>query len=1289
MPGAIRSGFAYQDLIAMREIIVMLKSPREIQFVELEAEESGSLDDVVVHYYDGRRRYLQVKFAVNAADLWTWSSLTATPSRAGPRARSLLTKWLDSVVGLPRSDLLTQAEVITNRGADEAILRALDENGTLRVDLIPAPIRRQLVARHGTECLAKAASHLTFRLRQNDIAELRNAVERGFAEVADPLSFGAFADEVRAWGEQQHYRRGSKLIDIDEARRAAGFYRAIKLPEAFAVPDDFVVPSQDCDRDLVALLRGAAPALLLLLGDAGAGKSTYVSDLYRRLRADQRAVVRHHFWLSADDATRDRFSARVVASSLMTQLAKDCAELLGELSVQSPNPDRLGEWLDGAAMNASSHRTSLIVIVDGLDHVLGTTAEPQLDELMRILVAPRDGLKVLLASQPRTFGASLTDRSPVIIRLPRFERRAIAELLRKNGDRIVLPKVTEWRSDFDDVVDAIAQRTGGLPLHLSRALRLLETIGHEIEVRDVQELPKALAESAGRYYARVWPRLSEDQRLVLHLIAAHNLPWQRADIIVCLSELGVSASSANAAIESVYHLLEKSTGNVLTLHSSLIQFVRDRPDHVELQEILDRAVVSFLRSSRAPENWRWMYLPILTLRTGCFEDVVASLDRDWFATAIAMGRMQRDVSRIVQEALYAAITKRDLVAFVRLAIYHKLYATVRSELIDAIVVAEIVDRPRDQARRVRPSDLSASALRDVVIGVAHRGDPDRAAPFMTELRRRLDDDSTRESESGHSYHLILSYMSAAGALGVDFPVAATWISNEGADGGEMAAAYVGMAARFGHIEALREVLRATQGRVRRAASRSIGLAVLCSRTRLDRESEALVDPSAGTIRLLLDRIGRPIPAVWPLPILKEPRNAFDTHGRLLWLEIFHHILADALIRRNDVCDAVRRSEIAGHPSISRAVQDVTDALAGVAEGEVTTCSALMARTASVLHGRRMSNAWHPRFDALRTAQSYLNLQDAYAQIILDCMRMGYIEGPATARELQILIELGPDVSSLADSLVELEPASQKWIADDVPHCWVVGNSGAAWPKQARLRRYLDAFLLARYLGQDKVAALAARMAGVTVMTLDRFEDEDVSIRRDLHAARQSLAPRRATIDPVEPSAEPPPDVMAAVRAFADVAPRNLRSAEIDFDPEIRQLALAAWAERWLPGQDSAAALAALKEVSDRGSRLRVAAIHRAIIETRGEPDAYDWIVEYAARGPRELLETADLMGQHHPHRRLALLFDLLRTSLERESSFPATDCIIEYLVIVAERELASRTSVSLLEITKELGEVPS
>ncbi len=87
--GARRLGDEYQDLVALEVLVEWLEHADRYDWVRVEADDAGALDDVVARKRDGAIVYRQSKFTVHPdqpGTLWTWEELLkqATGARGQP-----------------------------------------------------------------------------------------------------------------------------------------------------------------------------------------------------------------------------------------------------------------------------------------------------------------------------------------------------------------------------------------------------------------------------------------------------------------------------------------------------------------------------------------------------------------------------------------------------------------------------------------------------------------------------------------------------------------------------------------------------------------------------------------------------------------------------------------------------------------------------------------------------------------------------------------------------------------------------------------------------------------------------------------------------------------------------------------------------------------------------------------------------------------------------------------------------------------------------------------------------
>jgi hypothetical protein len=1118
----------------MREIVELLRTPQEIEAIELEADDAGSIDDVLVRYRNSRRRHLQVKLAVHATSDWSWDNLSTVDGkpkprkaptktslvsggqndilgtdsksdqqslRLGLRARSLIFKWFDSILNLDANDKEAVGEIVTNRAAAPDLAASLSADGTLNFDDIPEHVRAELIGRYTEAGARRAAARLYFKLEQDGPSELEERIRHDFALLVDASHFESFKNAVHSWGSSQPYRSGAKVVDIGEARRVAGFYQAVPLPENFHVPADFVLPDRNADNELLTRLAGPEPALLLLTSDAGAGKSTYVSDLYQRMRSSKRIVLRHHFWLSADDPSTDRVTFEPIATALMSQLRATGIELLGsERAAESPSPSRLDAWLSAAAAKAVEQGTALIVLVDGLDHALRPENEVETNRVLTVLVARRPGLKTVIASRPDQFPSCLTDRNPVRIDLPRMQRAAVAEILHNNANTLDLPPLIQnpqtHDDSFDEIVDALLSRTGGLALHVRTALRYLQKLHRRIRAADVAALPAELARGAQDFNERNWPRLPQNGQLVLHVLGEYAWPWQATDLVTLLGLLKLSPAEGLAAVDSISQLLEKSPDGFLTLHFSLFTFVRSRPEHALLAKQIDAVIYGYLETA-APEEWRWAYLPMLQIRDGRINDVISTLDRSWFVRAIADGRAAGDVRRIAMATMQASLRARNLPGFLTVGTLYDYYDSAYTSDSSSFATLETLHLLESMSERSRPRDATTSTvLCDVVVALAQK-EPERASAFYDELVRRFEDLSSRDQITEDIFSATMEpVFVAAGGLGKgsDRTGAVILANADTGYAGRIARAYLLSAARAGQTAAVWIGLEAAVGAGARVdASDAIAVGALASGMILTEDIRAMLEPSLPSVRLILSARGFAVSPGQRYPVipgLKEYITGPVIRSR--WREAFFDLMADAFSGTTTTYDDLHLL-LSLRPSTS----DVADGLTEIWQ----LCRNIASRAKSTSFADSLASAssvvkpQHVERDDYREEQMAWGFRAAFCDLLLDCANAQLIE-LLRASDVASSLSGGLSLNVLVESLIGREKAAERDALELVIHSSRVEIDSSLDERETRAGRYAQVARIAYKVGSRTLVREISLSAGRALMSYGYHKDVLLDIAID-------------------------------------------------------------------------------------------------------------------------------------------------------------------------------------------------
>jgi len=724
--GARRTGDRYQDVVAVEVFVQMLARPEEYAYVRLEAYDLACrLDDVVVVLKDGHIIAKQVKFSTDPDaqdDPWTWEDLTRQESGlSGPR-KSLLQKWAGSVDKLGQQASTFAAEVVSNRSAAPDLAGCLQPDGFVDFVRIPDDIRDEVSNQIGGEAAARAFfARCEFKLDQPSLEELDHGVHEQFRRLGGTdEGWYRLKDEVGHWVCHKNAPPPDGKISVEDVKRAAEWRLLESLPQDFAVPADYVLPSKDFHESVLRRLQSHAEGCLLLTGSPGIGKSTYLSYLYAEIRRLQVPVVRHHYFLSLSRPSPGRFDHLQVASSLMHDLITSYPESLERSAYENPHPRDLHKWITKAGLHFKGTGQCLIVIIDGLDHVWREKSSlHELGCLLEHLLPIQDGILLILGSQPlpqEQLPSCLTRARPEVIDLPFLDEKAVETWVGHHREDLTLPddKVA-GQALLSRVTSALYKRSEGHPLHLVYTLRALLEQGIPVRDDEIERLPACSHSEISAYYQELWRTLDDRAREVLHLFAVCQFPWKSEWIVECLDPNGDRLADWNEAIRKTRHLLVNRCLGLQPFHSSILAFVSSLDEHVMFVKSLRAKVLKWLETS-APQYWRWAYEWGLKADCGDIQAIVNGPSRDWVITSIEHAYPDAHAADLLSRSAWIAINNRDLARAVEVGLLNDYLVgscDSRSEALDQLLFAQIrIEKDTYLLPRLQGSlcDISEDAL---------------------------------------------------------------------------------------------------------------------------------------------------------------------------------------------------------------------------------------------------------------------------------------------------------------------------------------------------------------------------------------------------------------------------------------------------------------------------------------------------------------------------------------------------------------------------------------------------
>jgi len=653
--GPPREGYEYQDLQGVLVLLDWLAHPSIFTWVKFEAREYGSLDDFAVCYSNRTLRLNQVKHTGETPDRPEFGidDLTEAPPRGG---RSLFEKWYRSWSNAERRGVFRSITPIlkTNKSASRdllALTKTTSEGVGIDVRLLKS-MRPELYLEF-TALARKSDSRsidgffraLKFEFGLPDIPVLREMAEKKCRELSlEPSTCSKLEDEVWNWA-----KRGTELT-LADVKSACGWFVPRGVVQRFPMPVDYVPLGGKILDEMARFLAASSDGVVRILNGApGSGKSTFLEDLYGKVSARRVSCIRHHYYVPGAERY-DRLKFEDAAGALIHELQR---KLYDKIPSINPAPHELAAILDGVASRLHANGHALVVIIDGLDHVVRDEDEDALIDLLRVVLPKRSGLRLVLGT--RDLPSSSRVASLLEEYLPReewtpippFDWNGCAGLL--NFHRAELGIDSDHH--FEEVVSAFFKVTAGYPLHcryvITRLIHLAAT--KVVLASDIEQL-EPFGGDVPTFYSQTWKSVPDTARSVAALLALAQFEMTGAELSSALKS--AELSNILGGVEALRPLLEDGVDGLRFFHSSFAEFVRSTEAFHTLAPRLLPDLISWLVSD-APNGKRWTWLLRKKAEAGDSEPLIAETTRSWIVESVRDGR---DVDEIVSTLRLASAT---------------------------------------------------------------------------------------------------------------------------------------------------------------------------------------------------------------------------------------------------------------------------------------------------------------------------------------------------------------------------------------------------------------------------------------------------------------------------------------------------------------------------------------------------------------------------------------------------------------------------------------------------------
>lgn len=649
----------------MQYLIEMYIDPSLYEWVKLDAEDPKfqHIDDIVAkRKEDGKFVCRQVKFRVDPEreDLaLSFEWLTEVAGKTG-RATSLLQKWASQLLPMLEQNEAFDAKLLTNASPDGDVRKAINDSGHIDFDQIPDSYQKIIVSQLNGETQArKFFSFFQFEHskppKREELARLlRDKLIPAYTDEAGWLNL---QQEVKTWAIYKDRPYPDGCIRFHHISQLISKERPRPIPQDFSIPTRYKPPDRDFHRQIVKAVHDKG--IIVISGSPGRGKSTYISYLCKFLSRIGCPLVRHHYFLSLEDLTSERYTYRTVASSLQHQMKRQMPEVTNGLD---QDVEQIKACIEACAQE--SKNKPFVLVIDGLDHVWRENTDiEQMRALFNRLLPLPENVTLIIGTQnvpEEQLPQKLLQHAPKDTweTLPLMSVLSIRHWLNVQAEEGSLAGIPEDKSQHDYHMNELSQAfydiSSGHPLHLVYSFESLAAQTKEITVDAINALPKCPDGDIRKYYEGLWVGLSAAAKEFLHLFAATDFYWPENGLYQCLGYDGSQVTAFN----SIRHLLDRRRSGLVPFHGSILVFIKSKNDHTAASDRLLPKAVNWLEKD-ASNYWRWAWLWLTQAKIGNDKPILSQPSREWAINSLCKGYPIDQMELILDEAERVALKKKE------------------------------------------------------------------------------------------------------------------------------------------------------------------------------------------------------------------------------------------------------------------------------------------------------------------------------------------------------------------------------------------------------------------------------------------------------------------------------------------------------------------------------------------------------------------------------------------------------------------------------------------------------
>ena len=658
--------------MCIRMLINWFHDPQKYQWISIEGNKElnniKSLDDVICFTASGKYELYQVKFTIDSDrdDLrldFDWLL------KKRPNGTSLIEKWSDDLEKFGDSNVISIAKLITNRKPDTVLSNCLDGN-KIDYNLVPNEIKESIETQlNGKRKASIFFKNLIFEHSQQEIDDLELKLHDSLVpDHATNESWLLLLKTVERWATRQNEPTPDGRINFEHIREILSLGSKRTISQFFEVPGGYIPPVEEFHKQV--LDRTSKSGCLVISGLPGMGKSTYLSFLTDQLIENKTPVIRHHYYLSPQ-FIGDRIAFTNAAQSLQSQIKTLYPT---DFDRDKFDPQMLETWINKAADIAAESNETLVVIIDGLDHVYRERSDiSQLEHLVNRIELLKDKICLLFGTQPISddyLPNSLLRSAPrenSWIDIPYMGLDAIKsriDFLVSSEEIDVVGEDDHQRSEIVKISQALLDISHGYPLHIIYSLNSLKLAQRKISKYAVEKLQNCPEGDIQAYYENLWVSLSESAKEILLLIANADFSWpDPTHLSYCFEDSLIFWNS----FSEIQHLIEKRLSGITPFHGSLFVYLRTKDIFLQSKERLNKKSQAWI-NKHAPEYWKWGWYWIIEANLGNTRPLLQGITREWLIQSLCKAYPLEHIEHIFKVAECIAFDQKLYPELLRLRI---------------------------------------------------------------------------------------------------------------------------------------------------------------------------------------------------------------------------------------------------------------------------------------------------------------------------------------------------------------------------------------------------------------------------------------------------------------------------------------------------------------------------------------------------------------------------------------------------------------------------------------------